>query len=409
MKFSILDIETTGFSPRQGDRIIEISIVNTDFEGNVADTYETLINPQRDMGACWVHGISAEMVVDAPLFEEVYEDILEMIDESVIVAHNARFDLKFLNHEMERVGAGIGSLDGICTLVLSKGLFPGLPSYKLQTLCEYFDIEMKGAHSAYGDSISTKELFRELKTRYIAEYGHENFRLNLVDNLLVRHSLPKAKRVRKEYKRRHAHNKTEKRNNHLREMLLRLPNRSRSANLPVQEYLNILDEILADRIVTEEESEKLLVLSEDYEISHEEAIDIHEEYLRRLVRVYLLDQVITESEYSDLIKVAKILGIEDKLALIIELEKASLRSFVGDPTGKKEEIVGKSVCFTGQLNSTINGEQIGRDRAQEIALEKGLKIKSGVSGKLDFLVVADPHTQSSKARKARTLGVRACL
>lgn len=337
MKFSILDIETTGFSPRQGDRIIEISIINTDLEGNVADTYETLINPQRDMGACWVHGITAEMVADAPLFEEVYEDILEMIDESVIVAHNARFDLRFLNHEMERAGAGISALDGICTLGLSRGLFPGLPSYKLQTLCEYFDIEMKEAHSAYGDSVSTRELFRELKDKYIAEYGYENFRLNLVDNLLVRHGLLKGKTHRREYKRGHAHNRNEKRNHHLREMLLRLPNRSRSANLPVQEYLNILDEILADRIVTEEESAKLLALSEDYGISHEEAIDIHEEYLRRLVRVYLLDQVITENEYADLIKVSKILGIEDKLALIIELEKANLSSFDGESAGRKED------------------------------------------------------------------------
>ncbi len=406
MKFSILDIETTGFSPRLGDRVIEVSIINTDLEGEITDTYETLVNPKRDVGPHWVHGITAEMVVDAPTFDEVYLDVLDAINDGVIVCHNARFDLRFLNHEMKKAGAEIGEFKGICTVDLSKGLLPGLPCYKLPVLCEYFDIEMKRAHSAFSDSWSTKLLFDELKTRYIDEFGYEDFLASLVEDFLRCYNLPRAETKKRQYKRTHAFQSREKRNNHLKEMLERLPNRNRSANLPVQEYLNILEEILADRIVTEEESEKLLALSEDYEISHEEAIDIHEEYLRRLARVYLLDRVITENEYADLIKVAKILGIEDKLALIIELEKANLSSFDSESAGRKEDIIGKSVCFTGQLNSTINGERIDRNWAQEIAMENGLKIKSGVSKKLDFLVVADPHTQSSKARKARELGVK---
>lgn len=83
--FSFIDIETTGFSPKRGDKIIEIGIVNTDHQGNIINTYETLINPRRDIGATWVHGISSDMVLEAPLIQDIVDDILEQIDGNVIV------------------------------------------------------------------------------------------------------------------------------------------------------------------------------------------------------------------------------------------------------------------------------------------------------------------------------------
>ena len=187
----------------------------------------------------------------------------------------------------------------------------------------------------------------------------------------------------------------------------RLPTSVINTKLPVQEYLNILEDVLLDRIITENESERILEFAESFSITQNEAIQIHEEYLRRLVRIYLLDNVITEAEYSDLLIVSKLLGIHDKLDFIIALEKAEINTVSQISSNiNADDYFGKSVCFTGELNSKISGRPIERMLAQNLAMEKGMIIKSSVSKKLDYLVVADPNSQSSKARKAREYGTK---
>lgn len=406
MKFSVVDIETTGFSPKLGDKIIEISIINVDAEGNIIQTYESLVNPRRDVGASWVHGITAEMVVDAPSFNDIAAEVLCLLNDGVIVAHNARFDLGFLNFELIRSSMDLPELRGVCTLDLSRNILPDLPSHKLPVLCEYLDIEMSNAHTAYYDCLATANLFNQLKEQYVNRFGFDEFRHRYIDNYwFLADSIGPVERFH-EFRRSHASEKQKKRQNRLQQMLLRLPDTYVATNVPIQEYLDILDDILADRIVTEEESEKLFVLSDEYNISRKNAMEIHEEYLRRLVRTYLLDNVITDSEYADLSKVAKILSLRDQLDLIIDLEKAVLPSLQKSAEENQQEYVGKSVCFTGQLISSIDGVPIDRKKAQELALQKGMVVKSGVSQKLDYLVVADPHTQSGKAKKARQVGTK---
>ena len=130
--------------------------------------------------------------------------------------------------------------------------------------------------------------------------------------------------------------------------------------------------------------------------------EIHQSYLSKLVRIYLLDGHLSQSEISDLENVATLLNLENKLEWIIGLEKSML------PQMQKIEAhdcTGKSVCFTGELCSNINGRPVTREMAHEIALAKGMVIKSGVSAKLNFLVIADPHSQSNKARRARELNI----
>ena len=75
-QFAILDLETTGFSPKRGDKIVEIAIITVDLQGNIIEKYETLVNPNREVSASHIHKITAEMVKNAPYIEEVMEDIL---------------------------------------------------------------------------------------------------------------------------------------------------------------------------------------------------------------------------------------------------------------------------------------------------------------------------------------------
>lgn len=407
MKFSVVDVETTGFSPRMGDRIVELSIISVDSEGRVLDVFDTLVNPKRDMGASRIHGITREMAMEAPTFEDIADSVLEIIDQSVIVAHNAAFDTNFLKNEIQRSSAYDLEFNGLCTLQLSREVIPELPSRKLEVLCNYFDIPIHQAHSAYFDCLATKDVFFKLYGLYQERYGLEDF----IQRYYVEHLLsvvgraPATKRI--EHKRTQAEQLLKKAESRLGDMILRLPAYTVEAGVSIQEYLDLLDEIIADRIITEEEADKLFQLSGEFDISREHAVEIHEEYLRRLIRVYLLDGVISNSEINDLLKVAKLLGLVNKLELIIELEKTNLpASLEAKAEESRTDCAGLSVCFTGELCSKIHGKPIDRQYAQELALAKGLIVKSGVSKKLDMLVVADPHTQSNKAKRARELEIK---
>ena len=118
--YAIIDLETTGFSPKNHDRIVEVGIVRADPHGNRLQEYCTLINPRRDVGGTQVHGITATDVAGAPAFRDVVGDIHEMLRGAVIVAHNTQFDLRFLCHECEESGAPLPEVLSLCTLSLAK-------------------------------------------------------------------------------------------------------------------------------------------------------------------------------------------------------------------------------------------------------------------------------------------------
>ncbi len=181
--FSVLDIESTGLSPRQGDRIIEIGITKIDIDGNVFDTYETLINPERKVAASRIHGISDRMVKDAPAFSDIADELLQFINRTVIVAHNAGFDMSFLKWEFSNSGYDISDIPRLCTLVMARKLLPLLPSKKLGSLCDHFGIDSGLAHSALADSAAAAELFVILMNRYNYRSSKEARHLKPVDYL----------------------------------------------------------------------------------------------------------------------------------------------------------------------------------------------------------------------------------
>lgn len=402
--FAVLDIETTGFSPKRGDKIVEIGIISIDLQGNVVDKYETLINPKREVSTSHVHKITAEMVKNAPAIEDVMGDIIYHINNKTIVGHNIAFDLRFISYELSKYLDRNCFLDGLCTMKLSRFIDPDLPARRLGSFCEYYDIEAPGSHSAIGDCESTMHLFNIFKATLIERMGVERFVQDFSNPVSIMET-PSPRNIC--YRRRDAVTEIEKETHRLSHMINRLPG-SPTDSLPVQQYLNLLDEILADRIITQSESEMLMDFLNVFSISQEQAIDIHSEYLRKLARVYLLDNYLSECECQDLSKVAALLCVEqDKLSQIIEFEKANIaKENLSSETCPAADYIGKSICFTGQLISKIAGRLIDRSFAQQMAMERGLVIKNGVSKNLDMLVVADPNSLSGKAQKARELGIK---
>jgi DNA polymerase-3 subunit epsilon len=173
--------------------------------------------------------------------------------------------------------------------------------------------------------------------------------------------------------------------------------------------LNLLDEVLADRLLTDAELESLkdMILMQGF--ARDQVKAIHEDYLRNLCRIYWLDHDLSQAEYMDLKVVSEILGIEEQIldAIIQEEEsktKAEQHSIL--PERGFAMLIDKTICFTGALNATLKGAPIDRSFAQKIAIEHGMVIKSGVSKGLDYLVTADPNSLSGKSLKARDYGVK---
>ena len=366
--FAILDIETTGFSPKHGEKILEIAIITVDYNGNEIDRYETLINPHREVSATHIHGITAGMVKNAPSIDMIIGDIGYHLQNKTIVGHNIAFDLSFINHELERYFKIHDRICGICTLKLSKIVEPDLSIRKLDTLCSYYNIENKTSHSAVSDCNATSELFTILKNKFIDNKGEDQFN-NFLNPLRLDVDF-KCSNI--SYKRANAIETYKNESNQFNNFLNRLSS-SPSDEVPIQEYLNLLDDILADRLITQNELKTLSDLSIEYKISQSQATEIHQEYVTKLVRIYLIDNILTQCEINDLNKVCEILSIPNEiLDNIIKHEKVSIHKQA--ITTNKLNYEGKSVCFTGQLGSKLNGYLIDRAKAQQLAMERGMII-----------------------------------
>lgn len=157
--FAIVDVETTGLSPRQ-DRIVELAVVRVDSEGNIVDEWSTRFNPEGPVGATHIHGITQNDVAGAPLFRDIAPRLIPYIEGVPIAAHNANFDLAFLRAEFQRAGWDAPWLPAFCTLDGSRDYLPGLDRRRLADCCWAAGVPLENAHSALGDARATAGLLR---------------------------------------------------------------------------------------------------------------------------------------------------------------------------------------------------------------------------------------------------------
>ncbi|MEN9696994.1 MAG: hypothetical protein RLZ56_415 [Bacteroidota bacterium] len=157
MEFAVVDIETTGGMP-QSHGITEIAIVLHN-GAEVTGKYVTLINPLQKIPPFIVNmtGISDDMVANAPLFEEVAPQIYNLLKGRIFVAHNVSFDYGFLHYLLNHHGYS-WSAPKLCTIRLSKKVFPGLLKYGLGSLTRDLGIHIEGRHRAWGDAAATAKV-----------------------------------------------------------------------------------------------------------------------------------------------------------------------------------------------------------------------------------------------------------
>lgn len=188
--YAIVDIETTGgYASANG--IIEICIKIFDGE-NVVEEFETLVNPDQNIPK-YIQaftGINNEMVQAAPRFEEIAEKVFTYLQGNIFVAHNVNFDYSFIKSHLEFYGYNFNAKK-LCTVRLSRQIFPGLPSYSLGNLCTSLEIDLNNRHRAGGDAAATLVLFKKLLNNDVKGHIETSLHRNSKEQVLPP-NVPKA-------------------------------------------------------------------------------------------------------------------------------------------------------------------------------------------------------------------------
>lgn len=382
--FVAFDFETTGLSPSK-DRVLEIGCVKFNREFQIVDEWETLVNPKRDVGRTDIHGITPKMLLEAPTFEEIAASFAKFLDGSILVAHNKGFDLRFLCAEFARLGIESVDPDALCTMELFRSSFPRGPR-QLGKCCEFLGINVVDAHQALSDA----RMSASIAIHILKNHGYPAVPSPVEFSEMIGVTSVAIPRPRQSVAIENSGDES-----FISELVERLPSQNvvgRSA-ITSAEYLNLLDEVLSDRMIDRAETESLFDLASELGLTRMEIESLHSSYLYNLCSVALRDDVLTTDELLDIHKVAEMLGIAEwRSVLDIVLNSAH-------KANSKDPLIGLRICFTGTM-------QMARAEIEEIASSRGMIVVGTVSKKVDFLVVADPFTQSTKARKARECGTQ---
>lgn len=183
----VLDTETTGLDYTR-EKIIEFAAVRLE-NGKIKDEFQTLINPEQHIrkSSMAIHGISEEMVKDAPTEAEILPKILEFIGDYPIVAHNAIFDYSFLNEASWRVLHKGLTNEKIDTQQMFKEVFPDLEAHGLEALTRKFNVDFQKAHRAMADTMGLALAYPNLKKLYFEKYDWQQKQLENIDYLFERY------------------------------------------------------------------------------------------------------------------------------------------------------------------------------------------------------------------------------
>ena len=393
---AVVDFETTGLWPKRWHRVVEVAVVRLGLDGEVRGEFHSLVDPKRDVGATSIHGLSASDLVDAPAFAELLPELVEALDGAAfLAAHNARFDAMFMHSELELAGLAPPPLEWLCTMHLSGG-------GNLATACERWGVDAGTGHEALADARAAAGILAAMLRI------DEEFATALRPQPPIRWpDLPSHPRGsdRRALPRSAAVGGAVRSQHYLATVVARASRHGIAPSAATAAYLDMLDRVLEDRLVTPEEAESLGELATQWRLPVAAIEEAHREYLARLVRFARADGVVTATEHTDLCAVADLLAI-DRRALGEMLADPSLASGHNGAL-PRSELQGRRVCFTGEFRARLGGRPICREVATALAKASGLEVVDRVAKRTPpaWVVVADPHTQSKKAQQAREQGV----
>jgi DNA polymerase-3 subunit epsilon len=388
--FAVVDVETTGLFPGS-HRIAEIAVVHVEPDGTVSNRWETLVNPQRDLGPQRVHGIRAAEILQAPVFEDIAHDVMELLAGRVLVAHNVHFDYRFVAHELGRAGLELPFEvhDCLCTMRLARRYLPGA-GRSLKDCCDSFGVSLDSAHCAGDDAEAAArvlgnylrmdsenpEWFSALDRAYFAPWPAVSPK-----------RLPPALRRTPEESQPH--------------FLERLVDRLSEVAGPDEHnaYLAMLDRALMDRQISGSEADGLVTLADSLGISRSTAEQLHLAYMTSMLATAWDDGVITADEEADLRLVADLLDIsQQSITQGLAAPVAGQDAGTGAAVQSLVLAAGDKVVLTGEMS---------RDRREieEDLRAAGFVPHPAITKAVKLLVAADPDSLSGKAKKARGYGI----
>jgi len=362
----VIDTETTGLY--SSDRIVEISIVTLSLDGDVVDIFDTLVQPERDVSATHIHGITAAMVASAPTFADVAGDVAVRLEGACLAAHNLPFDHRMLNAEFERVGTTVMADAGIDTLRATGA--------RLAEACAAHDIPLVGAHRSLVDATATAHLVRAVAD--LCDVGGPT---------ALSMGLPRLGRVL----RREDTAPVELPDPPLIAYLAARLTHSGVA-IDTLAYLELVGRAVGDLHLDPAERQQLEALAIALNLNEAHIAQAHRRFVNELIDAAVADDVVTSDEYETLVRVAAALGVDQQ---VVETRTHQLRSV--ETSLRIDPNV--SVVFTGD-HSTIE-----RSTLVAHAEQLGMSVAKGMSKKIDLLVAADPDSNSGKAKKARQYGI----
>jgi DNA polymerase-3 subunit epsilon len=185
----VLDTETTGLEPAYGHRIVEIGAIELINKVETGNKFHYYVNPERDMPkeAYLIHGISEKFLHDKPKFYEIADEFINFIQDSILVIHNAAFDIKFLNHELSNANkASIDFNVTIDTLAIARKLFPG-SRVSLDALCRRFKVDNSSRkfHGALLDAKLLAEIYIEMQGGRQEQFNFSSNPKNIENNEII--------------------------------------------------------------------------------------------------------------------------------------------------------------------------------------------------------------------------------
>lgn len=372
-RFAVIDVETTGVL--NADRIVEVAVVTLDRYGRVIDEWDTLVDPQRDVGPVHLHGITASMVSAAPTFDGIAAALAERVYGSVLVSHNTPFDFRMLSNEFDRLGAQLHPGDGVCTLRLSGA--------KLMDACRRHSVTLHHEHRALADARACASLLQAVVQSCTATPASVWGVSSAYNSRTLRRETVAADVPPMPY-------------------LARLTARAHhyGVNGAALAYLDMLDWALSDLVLTVEEVAMLRDLAQRGGLPLDQLEAVHRGYLDELIAAAVRDEIVTDEEMYLLETCARLLGIDSAYVA------AAVEQYRPGPGRDVVRLTpGLRVCFTGSATHP-DGTELRRADLSAIAVDLGLDVMPKFTRRdCDLLVAADPNSSSGKARQARRWGV----
>jgi DNA polymerase-3 subunit epsilon len=372
-----IDLETTGFGFKKADRIVEIAGVVFDLStGETVASFETLINPLRNVPekSTEIHGLTAAHLSMAPTFEEVAPWLAHTLGGKRVIAHNALFDVNFLNSEFAKANLDFTVTEFDCTCRMSNNA-----SLKNAALDLDLQYDAVSHHGALYDAILCAEIFKNIssskpETRLFSANASAIFSAEIqMPTLVTRKHLgiePSS----------------------MRDTFSLSLGVNQIVDDPVEAcYLWRLADFLSDLVITEAEIQELDVLADALGISKRVQEELHVGYVRQLERAALRDGLVTESEQILLTAISEQLGVP------LEIEFANSKAEI--------PLQGSLICVTG--TAKIKGTHWGKSEISDFLEAHGfiftdeLTKASGVA----LLLQDSEGSQSSKVEKARKWGI----